>query len=84
MTRKLIEDYQKWGLDININKIEYMCVGGEQRHLILESRQEIKCCAKYKYLGVEITNEGMLDTAIKERNLLGKNNITVPNGNTLG
>ena len=35
---------------------------------------------KYKYVGVEITNGGMLDTAIKERNLLRKKTITVLNG----
>ena len=49
MTHKFIEEYQKWGLDINIYEIEYMCVGGKQRNLTLENRQEIKCCAKYKY-----------------------------------
>ena len=46
----------------------------------LENGQDIKCCVKYKYLGVEITNEGTLDTAIKERNLLEKKAITVLNG----
>ena len=25
-----MEEYHTWGLDININKTEYMCVGGEQ------------------------------------------------------
>ena len=72
MTRKLIEEYQKCGPDININKTEYMCVGGEQRNLTLENWQEINCCAKYEYLGMEITNEGTLDIAIKKQNLLGK------------
>ena len=80
MTRKLIEDYQKWGLDININKIESTCVGGEQQNLTLKNGQEIKCCTKYKYLGVEVTNRGTLDTAIKERNPLEKKLITVLKG----
>ena len=26
MTRQLIEEYQKWRLDININKTKYVCV----------------------------------------------------------
>ena len=45
----------------------------------LENGQEIKCCAKLKYPGVEITNEGTLGTAIKERKLQGKKAITVLN-----
>ena len=80
MTRKLIEEYQKWGLEINTNKTEYMCIGGEQQDLILEEGKKIKCCTKYKYLGMQITNDGLLDTAIKERNQLGRNAITVLNG----
>ena len=80
MTHKLIEEYQKWELDINIYKTEYMCVGREQRKLTLENGQEIKCYIKHKFLGVEITNEGTLDTAIKERNLPGKKAITTLNG----
>ena len=46
----------------------------------LENEQEIKFCAIYKHLGVEITNERTLDTAIKEQNLLGKKAITVLKG----
>ena len=34
-------------------------------------------CVKYKYLEVEITNEGTLDIAIKEQNQLGKKVITI-------
>jgi hypothetical protein len=29
MTRKLIEEYRKWGLEVNIKKTEYMCIGGQ-------------------------------------------------------
>ena len=65
MTRTLIEEYQKRRLDININDTENMCVGGELRNLMLEYVQKINCCEKYKYLGVNIINEGTLDTAIK-------------------
>ena len=45
MTRRLIEEYQKWGLDINVNETEYKRVRGEQRNLTLENGQQIKCCA---------------------------------------
>jgi len=36
MTPKLIEVYTKWGLKVNLSKTEYMCIGGEQRDLILD------------------------------------------------
>ena len=76
----LMGEYQKRSLDININKTKYRYVGGEQRNLKLENGHEIKCCAKYKYLGVETTNEGTLDTAMKERNLSREKVIAVLNG----
>lgn len=28
ITRKLIEEYMNWELDINLSKPEYLCVGG--------------------------------------------------------
>ena len=49
VTRKLIEEYRKWGLDVNVNESKNTCVGGERRNLTLENGQDIKCCAKYKY-----------------------------------
>ena len=41
MTRKLIEKYKLWGLEVDTKKTEYMCIGGEQKNLILEDEQEI-------------------------------------------
>ena len=29
MLRKLVEEYAKWGLEINTSKTEYLIVGGE-------------------------------------------------------
>ena len=56
-----------------------ICVS-EDKNEALENGQEIKFCVTYKHLGVEITNEGTLDTAIKERNLLENKVVTVLNG----
>ena len=39
MIHKVIEKFQKGRLDVNINKTEYMYVGGEQRNLTLENEQ---------------------------------------------
>lgn len=78
MTRKLIEEYDKWGLEVNLQKTEYMCIGGEQQDLILEQQQQhqqIKQCKKYKYLGMHITNDGSLDEEIKHRNNQGRQAI---------
>lgn len=34
MTRKLIEEYTKGGLEVNLSKTEYLSIGGGQRDLI--------------------------------------------------
>ena len=68
MTRKLIEEYRRWGLEVNIGKTEKMCIEGDNQNIVLEDEREIKCCSDYKYIGLRITNDGTLDEAIKKRN----------------
>lgn len=80
MARKLIEQYNKWGLTVNLEKTEYMCIGGEQRDLVLNNGQKIKQCSEYKYLGMTLSQDGSLDQAIKERNILGRRAISLLNG----
>ena len=41
MTRKLIEEYEKWDLEVNIQKTEYMCIGGQQQDLLLSGGQNL-------------------------------------------
>ncbi|XP_045480901.1 uncharacterized protein LOC123685289 [Harmonia axyridis] len=53
MARILIEEYKKWGLEVNIEKTRYMNIGG-----------------------LEISDDGRLDQAIKKRNSLGRRAIT--------
>ena len=36
VTWELTEEYQKYGLGVNINKTEHMCAGEGQRNLTLE------------------------------------------------
>lgn len=43
MTRKLAKEYEKWEPEINIDKSEYICIGGDHRNLVLDSGQQIKC-----------------------------------------
>ncbi|KAH1002379.1 hypothetical protein HUJ04_008467 [Dendroctonus ponderosae] len=70
MTRTLIEEYKKCGLEVNIKKAAYMCIGGIKQDLVLKMGQQIKSCDEYKYLGLKITAEGTLDRAIKDRNYI--------------
>jgi len=80
MTRKLIEEYNKWGLEVNVDKTEYMYIGGEQKDLVLNNGQQIKHCQEYKYLGMKITQNGTLDGTIRDRNLQGRKAIALLNG----
>jgi len=82
MTRKLMEEYNKWGLEVNIDKTEYMCIGGQQQDLRLATGHTIKHCSEYKYLGVKISKAGTLDEAIAERNVQARRAISILN-NTL-
>lgn len=53
--QKLIEKYDKWALKANIiNKMEYLCMGGEQQDLRLTLGQIVKNYNSYKYLRVKI------------------------------
>lgn len=79
MTRKLVEEYAEWGLEVNLDKTEYMCIGGEHRDLIIENGQRIKQCKEYKYLGIKISQNGTLDEAIRERNMQGRKAIGMLN-----
>jgi hypothetical protein len=42
LKRKLVEEYKKWRLEINLNKTHYMCVGQQQSDLLLEGGELIK------------------------------------------
>lgn len=53
MARKLVEEYRKGGLEVNLKKTEKICIGGEQQHINVEDGRKIHCCEKYKYLGIK-------------------------------
>ncbi|XP_045462483.1 uncharacterized protein LOC123672426 [Harmonia axyridis] len=84
MTRKLVEEYAKWGLEVNIQKTQYLCIGGGRQSsdpdLTLSSSQSIKQSKAYKYLGLRISEDGFLDESIRERNTLGRRTISMLNG----
>jgi histidinol phosphatase-like enzyme len=48
MTRKLKETYEKWRLDMNLNKKKYLGIGETHRDLKLDKDSEIEFSQEYK------------------------------------
>jgi len=67
MTRKLKETYEKWGLDMNLNKTKYLCIGETHNNLKIDKDSEIEFCQEYKYLGVIFDTSGTDDKEIRSR-----------------
>ena len=61
MARKLKETCEKWGLDMNLNKTKYLCIGETHNNLKLDKDSEIEFCQEYKYLGVFFFETGGTD-----------------------
>lgn len=57
MLAKLTEEYNKWGLQLNMEKTQYMVIGGRSENIELESGT-IKNTDTYDYLGVTISEDG--------------------------
>ena len=58
MLRKLQEEYNKWGLTINMQKTEYMAVGTDEADDLDIGNASVKRCNTFKYLGVTIASNG--------------------------
>jgi hypothetical protein len=67
MARKLKEEYEKWGLNINLEKTKYVCMGEGKEILKLEGGEEIKPCKEFTYVGTKIDQSGDNTTEIKHR-----------------
>jgi hypothetical protein len=61
---KLKETYEKWGLDMNLNKTKYLCIGQTHSNLKLDKDSKIESCQEYKYLGVIFDTSGIDDKEI--------------------
>lgn len=80
MLRKLDEEYKKWGLNINLNKTEYMRIRESQDvDPELEINKKISRCTEYKYLGFVITEEGNTKGAMQYRLQQGRTAIRLMN-----
>jgi hypothetical protein len=53
-----MEEYQRWGLIINILTMQYLSIGSDIQNIKLEHNIEIKDNRPYKYLGSIFTNSG--------------------------
>ena len=80
MTRKIKNEYESWGLSINLEKTKYLCVGGTETNFQLENNEEIENCQAYKYLGVQIKQDGRDTDEIKERVGMGRRAMERLNG----
>ena len=58
MARKLKEEYEKWGLAVNLEKTKYLCMGEGKEILKFDSGEDIKPCIKCTYLGTKIDQLG--------------------------
>jgi len=67
MTRKLKEIYEKWGLDMNLNKTKYLFTGETHNNLKLDKDSGIEFCQEYKYLGVIFDTSWTDDKEIRSR-----------------
>jgi hypothetical protein len=59
MTKKLIEEYRRWGLNVNTLKTEYSNIGSDIQNMKLEDNIKIKGSMAFKYLGSIFTNSGI-------------------------
>lgn len=66
MARKLQEEYNNWGLEINTQKTKYLPIGAEPSSIQLDI-DEVASCNAYSYLGVEFDTSGKDDREIQKR-----------------
>ena len=67
MERKLKEEYEKWGLAINLEENKYESRGEGKEILKYGSGEEIKPCTEWTYLGTKIDPSGDNTTEIKHK-----------------
>ena len=83
MTRKLIDEFELWGLKLNVKKTIYMAIGDTSRDLKFEGGKGIiRHVDEYTYLRVRITKVGNHEPEINDRINRGRADITKLNSKT--
>ena len=72
--------YEKWGLDMNLNKRKYLCIGQKDSNLKLDKESDIEFCQKCKYLGVIFDTRGTDNEEIRSRVIQARKCIACLNG----
>ena len=67
MAQKLKEEYEKWGLTMNLERTKYICIGEEKESFKFDSGEEIKPSTECTHLGTKIDQTGDNTTEIKYR-----------------
>jgi len=67
MTRKLLNEYEEWGLSVNRFKTKYLCIGDDRDYLHPQENETISCYTEYTYLGTKINNGGRREKEIEDR-----------------
>ena len=76
-TRKLIDEYELWGLKLNVKRTKYMSIRDIPRNLQLEDgKGTINYVNKYTYFGVKITKDGNHEPQTNDRIHTGRAAIT--------
>ena len=67
MLRKLQEEYNKWGLTINMQKTKYMVVETDEAHDLDIGNALVKGCNTFKYLEVNLASNGKSNVDIENK-----------------
>ncbi|KAL3275043.1 hypothetical protein HHI36_019815 [Cryptolaemus montrouzieri] len=65
--RKLVGEYNNWGLMINFERTKYLCVGNYFNSLELDEGKDISGSREYTYLGVTFDDTGTDGKEIEKR-----------------
>ena len=75
MLKKLNEEHDKWGLNINFDKSVYLKVANEEKENLNMDGRVVKGCKSFKYLGIILTSNAKSLEDINNRIGQGKRAI---------
>jgi hypothetical protein len=78
MTRKLKEEFTKWGLEINMSKTKYLVIGATAQDIKIGGNT-IEACMEFTYLGVTFTHTESSHRDISNKTAQGKKAIQLLN-----